>query len=383
MRGGVSRYLSYRKDAIMMSTRTHRGRGFTVIELLVVISIIALLTAVLLPAIGKARDSARQTLSKSNLRQLGAAHATYAAEWSDRQLTMVANTFAAYGASPEAANIDYGERTGLGGHPPIFAGFAGDVAWAYWFDDDANPGHLLPINFDDSAGLEYWGWFRMMNFKPFNNYLSGKFYDPVFWAPKDRVAWSRLDDTDCWGTPHDFSECYFNDENGANFIPSSYCLSPAALMSPRVLASGDNGGFLDPWTPTFDGSLRVPSMSHARYSSLKTQMLEHHWLQNTRQECNPAVGGGLMDVCEPFYFNHGYESVPMTLFYDGHVDALGTQEAMAADARAASQGGEGLWHRGTYWGEDGYLNGASWDVLVSTSFHILTTDGIMGRDTHQ
>jgi prepilin-type N-terminal cleavage/methylation domain-containing protein/prepilin-type processing-associated H-X9-DG protein len=59
------------------------SKGFTLIEVLVVVAIIALLVAILLPSLARARAQGRSSLCQSNLHQAGVAVATYATEYSE------------------------------------------------------------------------------------------------------------------------------------------------------------------------------------------------------------------------------------------------------------------------------------------------------------
>ena len=61
-------------------TPLHAGRAFTLIELLVIISIVALLISILLPALTEARETARKMSCLSNQRQMMLATASYATE---------------------------------------------------------------------------------------------------------------------------------------------------------------------------------------------------------------------------------------------------------------------------------------------------------------
>ena len=95
-----------------MSKRRHHHcehfRAFTLVELLVVISVIALLVSILLPGLRKARSQAKRIACQANLRQIAVAWDEYLGANKGRFL------------QGTNANVNFGGRQGLGG--PAYGG---------------------------------------------------------------------------------------------------------------------------------------------------------------------------------------------------------------------------------------------------------------------
>lgn len=108
-----------------MHQRTNH-RGFTIVEMLAVIGVIAVLLAILLPAIGAARRSALWGTSQSNLRQVGQLLTLYIQENRDT----IAPTAFDYTASAAPGKVRSASPPGVA--PPIGAAGVGswtDILW--------------------------------------------------------------------------------------------------------------------------------------------------------------------------------------------------------------------------------------------------------------
>ena len=182
----------------MGRNQMNRGRGFTLVELLVVVSVIALLISILLPAVGQTRRQARVLLCTSNVKQHGQGMQNYAAANQDE----LPNAPVSPGSSDPALNAIYGPRGSTAQRYAMpglqvngFQWGTGGAAGIRTFDGVATGHQLNQLYINEGSGMQGMYWVVMSEYMVDGQGI-GAMQD-IFISPGDQGTksdWAKLRD---------------------------------------------------------------------------------------------------------------------------------------------------------------------------------------------
>jgi len=304
-----------------MSSVWRKVRGFTLIELLVVIAIIAILAAMLLPALGRAREKARQNVCRSNLVQLGRAVAMYAGDH-DERLVPFSDCYTAWNWHTTSGVADQK------------ANFWHSILQRLQYIKDPNV-FKCPTRGNARLGYGYNAYFLVHQVSTFQSHIRAT----TDWNPPnigvlevDATA-AQLKQVQIAGKTIMFAD------NGYQAVwmradrtyPNSNMASPNVNIEGWQLARIRMGGWIWPWATHAGSTSSSPGTPNERALPYPPGMRRRMWGPSGNPcALDPGTDGARSEMPEP-----RHDGQANFVFVDGHATSMAEQEIV--------QSWPGLW----------------------------------------
>ncbi|MEM9373596.1 MAG: prepilin-type N-terminal cleavage/methylation domain-containing protein [Planctomycetota bacterium] len=306
-------------------------RAFTLIELLVVIAIIALLIGILLPAIGKARETARGLLCQTNLRSIAQAALVYSTDFRGDFPPILGGRFVIDPANGKQ-NMVWHDVNRIGQYLPQedFRNIADDNV-----ENPTVGGGVLECPNHPDAGRSY-----SMNYWAASRAEVSNTLNPVTGLP----SFFRPGQYD--GNPETF-------QNGQGFNDSTGRASKLILFGESWGSNSselEDAGLTTWFSPSDIGARRLPGERFGGGEGLEPGDITGNWRGNPT---GPELGSDIDTLPESYvpYYRHprragGFLDVSGSAnfaFVDGHVEGLSPQDLFVEEDEVVKSTYEALW----------------------------------------